>query len=95
MKDFIGVFQENRTLEYLGLAKNSLTTEDVAPLLGNMGKVLFAPEQVEAHQEKIKQRNAIIEKNKKLKQQKKPEEPVPIVDNIEQTITRDENGQEI
>jgi len=44
MKDFIGVFQENRTLEYLGLAKNSLTTEDVSPLLGNMGKVLFAPE---------------------------------------------------
>jgi hypothetical protein len=34
----------------------------------------------------------IIEKNKKLKQQKKPEEPVPIVDNIEQTATRDENG---
>ena len=54
MKDFIGVFQENRTLEYLGLAKNGLTTEDVSPLLGNMGKVLFAPEQVEAHQEKIK-----------------------------------------
>lgn len=76
-------------MEYLGLAKNKLTTEDVSPLLGNMGKVLFAPEQVEAHQEKIKQRNIIIEKNKKLKQQKKPEEPVPIVDNIEQCSSRD------
>lgn len=95
MNEFIGVFQENRTLEYLGLAKNNLTTEEVSPLLANMGKVLFAPEQVEAHQEKIKQRNVIIEKNKKLKQQKKPEESVPIVDNIEQTMTRDEEGNEI
>ena len=33
---------------------------------------------------KLKQRDQIIEKNKKLKQSKKPEEPVPIIDNIEQ-----------
>lgn len=33
---------------------------------------------------KLKQRDQIIEKNKKLKTSKKPEEPVPIIDNIEQ-----------
>ena len=35
---------------------------------------------------KIKQRDVIIEKNKKLKASKKAEEPVPILDNIEQAI---------
>lgn len=32
---------------------------------------------------KLKARDQIIEKNKKLKTSKKPEEPVPILDNIE------------
>lgn len=40
-------------------------------------------EQVEAHQAKLKARDAIIEKNKKLKASKKPEEPVPALDLIE------------
>jgi len=31
----------------------------------------------------LKRKEAIVEKNKKLKSQKKPEEPVPQVDNIE------------
>lgn len=32
----------------------------------------------------MKERDAIVEKNKKLKQNKKPEEPVPLIDDIEQ-----------
>jgi hypothetical protein len=32
----------------------------------------------------MKERDAIIEKNKKLKASKKPEEPVPMIDDIEQ-----------
>lgn len=65
IQDFIPVFETNRTLEYLGLAKNNLTTEAVKPLLKCMGKLEFSADQVEAHQEKIKQRNTIIEQNKK------------------------------
>lgn len=43
----------------------------------------FPTDQVDAHMNKIKQRDVIIEKNKKLKTSKKPEEPVPILDSIE------------
>lgn len=32
----------------------------------------------------MKERDAIIEKNKKLKASKKPEDPVPLIDDIEQ-----------
>jgi hypothetical protein len=38
---------------------------------------------VDAHLAKLKARDVIVDKNKKLKTQKKPEEPVPILDNIE------------
>jgi hypothetical protein len=60
-----------------------------------MGKVEFSPDQVEVHQDKIKQRNTIIEQNKKKRSQKKPEEPVPIVDNLEPITSRDPDGTEI
>ena len=60
-----------------------------------MGKVEFSNDQVDAHQEKIKQRNIVIEKNKKLRTQKKPEEPVPIIDNLEQAHSRDSEGNEV
>jgi hypothetical protein len=95
LSDFVSVFEANRTLEYLGLAKNGFQVADVKPLLDCMGKVEFAPEQVDIHQNKIKERNAIIEKNKKLRSQKKPEEAVPIVDNLEQVQSRDTEGNEI
>lgn len=93
--EFVNVLETNRTLEYLGLAKNGLTTEAVRPLLQCMGKVEFSNDQVDAHQEKIKQRNIVIEKNKKLRTQKKPEEPVPIIDNLEQAHSRDSEGNEV
>jgi len=43
----------------------------------------------------LKKRDAIIEKNKKLKASKKPEEPVPQLDNIEQIVRKNEAGDEI
>jgi hypothetical protein len=44
---------------------------------------------------KIKARDVIIEKNKKLKTSKKPEEPVPILDNIEQATYINNDGVEV
>lgn len=44
---------------------------------------------------KIKARDQIIEKNKKLKTSKKPEEPVPILDNIEQSTYINADGIEV
>ena len=43
----------------------------------------------------MKERDTIIEKNKKLKAGKKPEEPVPQLDNIEQISRVLESGEEI
>jgi len=79
------MLETNRTLEYIGLAKNNLTNEDAEQILAKIGRQPFPADQVDAHQVKIKQRDQIIEKNKKLKNSKKPEEPVPILDSIEQS----------
>ena len=80
VSEFASVLDFNRTLEYLGLSKNNLTTEDVLPILAKIGKIPFANEQVEYHTNELKKREATIEKNKKLKASKKPEEPVPVLD---------------
>jgi hypothetical protein len=50
---------------------------------------------VEPHQAKLKARDAIIEKNKKLKATKKPEEPVPQLDLIEQSTYVNSEGAEV
>ena len=94
VRDFQSVFEQNRSLEFLGLAKNRLTSEDVLPLLDCFGRVAFPADQVETYQGELKKRDAIIEKNKKLKQQKKQEEPVPVMDNLESEQTRDADGNE-
>ncbi len=73
----------NRNLEYLGLAKCGIEAHHAQKLFEQIGKIPFPQDQVEAHQAKIKARDAIIEKNKKLKATKKPEEPVPLLDMIE------------
>ena len=94
VREFQSVFEQNRSLEFLGLAKNRLTSEDVMPLLDCFGRVAFPADQVETYQGELKKRDAIIEKNKKLKSQKKAEEPVPIMDNLESEISRDAEGNE-
>ncbi len=52
-------------------------------LFEQIGRIPFPQDQVEAHQAKMKARDAIIEKNKKQKAAKKPEDPVPSLDMIE------------
>ena len=41
VEQFVSVFEQNRNLEFLGLAKNNLTTFDVLPILSCFGKVPF------------------------------------------------------
>lgn len=94
IQEFISVFEQNRSLEFLGLAKNGLTSEDVLPILDSFGRIPLPADQVEAYQNELKKRDAIIEKNKKLRTQKKPEEPVPILDLLENETTRDSEGNE-
>ena len=61
------VFETNRVLEYVGLAKNDLVADDVIPLLKAFGRQPFPAENVAAYQTKLKERDTIVEKNKKLK----------------------------
>lgn len=73
----------NRSLEYLGLSKLNLSAELITPIFDMIGRFPFPEDQVENQLAELKKRDAIIEKNKKLKASKKPEEPVPQLDNIE------------
>jgi Ran GTPase-activating protein (RanGAP) involved in mRNA processing and transport len=41
VREFASVFEINRSLEFVGLAKNNLTSEDVMPLLKCFGRVAF------------------------------------------------------
>ena len=87
------VLDENRSLEYFGLAKLNLDNEHVTPLIKLIGKFPFPADQVESHLAELKKRDAIIEKNKKLKAGKKPEEPVPQLDDIEQISKKNDDGE--
>lgn len=71
------VMTANRSLEYLGLSKLSLTSELITPIFDMIGRFPFPEDQVENQLAELKKRDVIIEKNKKLKASKKAEEPVP------------------
>ena len=71
------VLDSNRTIEYFGMAKLGLENHHIKPLLGLIGKFPFPVDEVESHLAELKKRDVIVEKNKKLKASKKPEEPVP------------------
>lgn len=91
----IDVMTANRSLEYLGLSKLSLVADNIIPFFEGIGRFPFPEDQVENQLAELKKRDAIIEKNKKLKASKKPEEPVPQLDNIEQITRKNETGEEI
>ncbi len=85
----------NRSLEYLGLSKLNLDSKALEPIFDSIGRFPFPEDQVEEHKAALKARDAIIEKNKKLKASKKPEEPVPQLDDITQISRINENGEEV
>ena len=93
--EFCDIVNSNRTLEYFGLSKLNLENQHVIPMLGHIGKFPFPEDQVQNHLAALKNRDTIIEKNKKLKASKKPEEVVPILDNIEQITTKNDDGQTV
>ena len=89
------ILNGNRSIEYFGLSKLNLTTEMVLPLFDLIGRFPFPADEVENHLKELKARDGIVEKNKKLKSQKKPEEPVPQLDDIEAIKRINEQGEEI
>jgi hypothetical protein len=81
-----GVFCEmidvNRILEDINIGGNSLTDDDLSMLKDRIGKIEMTHDEVENYNKKLKDREAIIEKNKKLKTQKKAEEPLPHIPEV-------------
>ena len=58
--------QFSKARQYLGLSKLALETASVKPLFNNIGRFLLEGD-VEERQKDLKARDAIVEKNKKLK----------------------------
>eukprot|EP00826_Nyctotherus_ovalis_P019992 TRINITY_DN1623_c0_g1_i1.p2 TRINITY_DN1623_c0_g1~~TRINITY_DN1623_c0_g1_i1.p2 ORF type:complete len:180 (-),score=42.85 TRINITY_DN1623_c0_g1_i1:135-674(-) len=74
--------RENTALEYLGLAGLKMTADDLKPLLEEFGRFRISPEEVAEFQQRTKERDAILAKNKKAKGKKV--EPVPKVPRLMQ-----------
>ena len=72
-----------------------MNNEDILPVFSLFGKFPFPEDQVQQHLAALKQRDQIVEKNKKLKAGKKPEEAVPQLDNIEQITTKNKDGETV
>ena len=79
-----GVLQRYEMLEYIGMGKNRLKDlKKLKELLKEIGKRGVDETFVKEWQEKAKERNIIVEKNKKLRTLKKPEEHVPFLHELE------------
>jgi hypothetical protein len=61
------IFNGNRSIEYFGFSKLNMSTDMVIPLFDLIGRFPFPADEVENHLKEMKARDAIIEKNKKLK----------------------------
>jgi len=72
----------NRALEDINFGKNFFDDECINELKDSLGKFLMTPEEVVEYNKKLKDREAIIKGNIKLKQQKKPEVEVPFLNEM-------------
>ena len=61
------LLDKNKNIEFFGLAKNNISFDQLKSLLEKLGKKDFPPEQVDQHLKKQKERDTVIEKNKKAK----------------------------
>ena len=70
-------------LEFIGLGNNNLRDlSSLDCLLSIIGKKEVGADYVARHNEKTRERNLVMEKNKKLKTMKKPEEHLFYLDNL-------------
>ena len=79
----------NRKLEDINFGKNNFTDECIEKLKENIGKFPMSQDEVNDYNKKVKERDAIIKANIKLKQQKKPENEVPFL--FEMIMIEDQN----
>lgn len=80
----VEALNENRKLEEVNLGGNFFTDGDFKQIICLFGKFVLSEEEVETHFKLVKERDEILDKNKKLKNQRKNELPVPKVDEVEE-----------
>jgi len=76
----ISMLDNNKKLEDINLGGNFFVDSDLAKIKSILGGSPVTNEQLDAYNKKIKERDLIIEKNKKLKLLKKNEEVVPVLE---------------
>ena len=76
---FCFMLLNNRKLEDINFGKNFFDDDCISKLKDNIGKFQMSQEEVIEYNKKVKERDAIIKANTKLKLQKKPENEVPFL----------------
>ena len=85
LEDFNMFLTDNKCLETLNLGNNYFTDSFISGIKNFLGVFhLSSPEEVADYQRKIKERDAIVSKNVKLRNSKKPELEVPFLFPLEQ-----------
>lgn len=79
---FCSMFESNKILEEINLGGNFFTDSDLELLSKSIGKIEMSTADHENYIKRLKERDLILEKNKRLKIQKKPEEPIPFVEEV-------------
>lgn len=79
--DLLGeMLKSNASMEFLGLARNAITSfEDLNGIVSNVGRFLMTQEEYDEYKVKEKERDSIVERNKKAKNK----EPVPVLEPIQ------------
>lgn len=71
------LLEVNRKIEDLNIGGNLFNDDDFKVIIEQLGKYSLSDEEVDNYNKKLKEKNEILEKNKKLKASKKQELPVP------------------
>ena len=82
IQKFCTMLEFNKKLEEINLGNNYFIDEDLELLRQYIGKIPLTNEEAEFLLKKMKERDEIMEKNKKLKSQKKAELAVPHIEEI-------------
>jgi hypothetical protein len=71
----------NRRLEEINIGGNNLKNEDLLMIKNSIGRVQLTDDDLEDYQKRYKEKEAVLERNRKNKG-KKPDEPVPILEEV-------------
>jgi len=80
---FCEMLEVNRKLEEINIGGNNLKNEDLNMIRNSIGRIQLSGDELEDYQRRAKEKEAILDRNKKNKG-KKPDEPIPFVEEVTQ-----------